>query len=138
MQKVVIDTNVYISSFYGGKPREVIAQWYTGQYRLCLSAPVVDEYVSVIQRYSLHTQEEVAELLQVFAQSSSVLFTTKTPNLSIVEKDRSDDKFIECGVALQADFIISGDKHLLDIKEYSGIQILNPAEFLTLSESLPI
>lgn len=49
-----------------------------------------------------------------------------------LEIDDSDDlKFIECAVAGKADYIISGDKHLLNLKEYNDIQIISPSGFIT-------
>ncbi len=47
-----------------------------------------------------------------------------------VSKDPDDDKFIECAVVLDAKYIISGDKALLAVKNYMGIRVLSPREFL--------
>lgn len=58
------------------------------------------------------------------------LFSAKTPILHIVGESSDDDKFIECGVALKAEAIISGDKTLLAIEGYMGIRILSPKEFI--------
>jgi len=51
--------------------------------------------------------------------------------LKIVPGDPADDKFIECAVALKADFVITGDRALRDIGDYMGIRILNPQKFLS-------
>ena len=58
------------------------------------------------------------------------------PELHILEKDPDDNKFIECAVALKADFIISGDKVLTEVQDYMGIKIVNPKEFLSRCKSL--
>ena len=55
-----------------------------------------------------------------------------TRQIQAVYDDPDDDKFIECAVSGNADYIISGDQHLLQLKEYSGIKILNASEFLEL------
>ena len=128
--RVVIDTNIFISSFFGGNPRKVIDLWKSGQITLCLSRPIVDEYVDVLRRMGLQNERELEELLSLFAHGFHVLFTTKTPNLKVVKKDPDDDKFIECAVALNSKFIISGDKALREIEDYMGIQIQNPKQFL--------
>jgi len=52
--------------------------------------------------------------------------------LHIVYKDPTDNKIVECAVAGNADYIVSGDKHLLDLKRYGGIDIISPARFLKL------
>jgi len=78
----------------------------------------------------LHDERELEELLSLFAHGFHVLFTAKTPNLNLVENDPDDDKFIECAVALNSKFIISGDKALRAIEDYMGIKIQSPKQFL--------
>ena len=130
MIKVVADTNVFVSSFFGGNPRKIVDLWKSGQLTLCLSRPIIDEYIEVLQRLGLKNERELSELLSLFAHGFHVLFSAKTPKLHLVEKDPDDDKFIECAVALKADFIISGDKALITIQDYMGIRIVSPKEFL--------
>lgn len=130
MIRVVVDTNIFISSFFGGNPRKIIDLWKTGQITLCLSSPIIDEYIDVLRRMGLQNERELEELLSLFSHGFHVLFTAKTPNLSIVEKDPDDDKFIECAVALNSKCIISGDKVLQEIMDYMGIKILSPKQFL--------
>ena len=130
MIRVVLDTNVFVSSFFGGNPRKVIELWKTGQILLCLSRPVIEEYVDVLKRMGLQDERELEELLRLFAHGFNVIFTANTPNLNIVEKDPDDDKFIECAVALDSKIIISGDKALREIKDYMGIKIQSPKQFL--------
>ena len=130
MIKVVVDTNVFVSSFFGGNPRKIVDLWKSGQLTLCLSRPIIDEYIEVLQRLGLKNERELSELLSLFAHGFHVLFSAKTPELHLVEEDPDDDKFIECAVALKADFIISGDKALIAIQDYMGIRIVTPKEFL--------
>ncbi len=130
MIKVVIDTNVFISSFFGGNPKRIIDLWKNEEVVLCLSKDVLDEYVDVLQRVGLKDESEIEELLSLFAKGFNISFTTKTPKLKVVRDDPDDDKFIECAVALKADVIITGDKALRTLREYMGIRILAPQEFL--------
>ena len=130
MNKVVIDTNVFVSSFFGGNPRRVIDLWKTGKVTLCLSRDIVDEYIEVLARLGLEREQEIQELLSLFAQGFHCIFTGRTPKIRAVREDPDDDKFIECAVALKADCIISGDKALLAVKNYMGIEILNPRNYL--------
>jgi len=125
--RVVVDTNIFISSFFGGSPRKIIDLWKSGQIILCLSRPIIDEYINVLRRMGLQNERELEELLSLFAH---VLFTSKAPNLNVVEKDPDDNKFIECAVALNAESIISGDRALQVIKDYMGIKIQSPKQFL--------
>ena len=129
--KAVVDTNVFISSFFGGNPRKVIDLWKSGEITLCLSSAIVDEYTAVLRRLGLEGETELGELLDLFARGFHILFAAETPELKIVLADPSDDKFIECAVALKAEAIITGDKALKDIGKYMGIRILGPREFLS-------
>jgi len=128
--KVVIDTNVFVSSFFGGNPREVVNLWKTGEITLCLSRAIVDEYIEVLGRLRLQNEPELGELLGLFARGFHLHFTAKTPEVQIVKEDPDDDKFIECAIALNAKVIISGDGALRAIGKYMDIRIVTPKEFL--------
>ena len=130
MLKVVIDTNVFISSFFGGLPREIINLWKNGKILLCLSQEIIEEYLEVLNRLGLKDKKDLANLTRLFAEGYNCIFTTKTPNIEVVEDDPDDNKFLECAVALESKIIISGDKHLKDIKKYIDIEILSPREFI--------
>lgn len=78
----------------------------------------------------LQDERELEELLSLFAHGFHALFTSKSPKINVVEKDPDDNKFIECAVALKAKSIISGDKALQEIKNYMGIKIQSPKQFL--------
>jgi putative PIN family toxin of toxin-antitoxin system len=126
-----MDTNVFVSSFFGGHSRKVVDLWKSGEVAFCLSKPIVDEYIEVLRRLGLQNEKELDELLGLFAHGFHVVFTAKTPELYVVEKDPDDNKFIECAAALKADFIITGDKALLEIQDYMAIKIVSPRDFLS-------
>ncbi|MBI5178722.1 MAG: putative toxin-antitoxin system toxin component, PIN family [Nitrospinae bacterium] len=128
--RVVIDTNVLISSFFGGNPRRVIDLWKNEQVTLCVSGKILDEYAAVVKRLGLEGYPEFQEMLALFSRGHSLVFTTKTPKIEAVPQDPDDDKFIECAVALKAEVVITGDKALGALKEYRGIPIVTPARFL--------
>ena len=130
MIRAVVDTNVFISSFFGGNPRHIINLWKSGEILLCLSGPIIDEYVAVLSRMGLQNEKELEELLSLFANGFHTLYTAKTPKLNIVKKDPDDNKFIECAVALKSEFIISGDKALQEVKDYMGVKIISPKQFI--------
>jgi len=128
--KVVIDTNIFVSSFFGGKPKKIIDLWKTGKITLCLSDSILEEYIQVLQRLGLKDEVELEELLALFAKGIHILFTKKAPDLNLMEEDPEDDKFIECAVALGARYIITGDKALESFGQYMRIKILSPHKFL--------
>jgi len=128
--RVVVDTNIFVSSFFGGNPRRIIDLWKTGGITLCLTQAIVEEYIEVLQRLGLKQEKELQELLDLFARGFNSVFSAKTPVLKVVAGDPDDDKFIECAVSLRARYIVSGDKALLNVKEYMGIKVLNAKDFL--------
>ena len=128
--RVVIDTNVFISSFFGGNPRKIIDLWRKEKITLCLSGDILEEYTEVLKRIGLEDEDELRELLTLFSKGFNIVFTAKTTKINVVKGDQDDNKFIECAVALKAKVIITGDKTLEALKEYAGIKILTPAQFL--------
>lgn len=100
--KVVIDTNVFVSSFFGGNPKQIIDLWRNEKITLCLSHAILDEYIDVLGRIGMKDEAELEELLSLFSEGFNILFTTKTPKINIIKNDPDDDKFIECAAALKA------------------------------------
>jgi len=127
--RVVLDTNVFISSFFGGDPKAVIDLWKTGRPTLCLSQDILDEYIAVLRRLGLDGTPELEELLTFFATGSHILFTVMTPEVRVVA-DPDDDRFVACALALKAAYIVTGGKALLDVGHYEGIEVVTPRAFL--------
>lgn len=133
--KIVVDTNVFVSSFFGGNPKQVIDYWKNGEITICLSKSIIEEYLNVLTRMNLGNEQELVELLALFRKGFNCLFTAQPPRLRIVERDPDDNKFIECAVAANAKYIITGDKDLLEIKSYFDLIIITPSFFLTLMKN---
>jgi putative PIN family toxin of toxin-antitoxin system len=127
--RVVIDTNIFISSFFGGYPKRVIDLWASGRITLCLSNAVIEEYIDVLHRMDFTGTAELNELLELFKKQVNCIYASKTVSLNVCE-DRDDDKFIEAAVTLKAKYIISGDKHLKSLCNYADILILSPRDFI--------
>ena len=128
--KVVIDMNVFVSSFFGGNPRKIIDLWKQEKISLCLSKEILDEYVDVLNRLGGADEALLKELLSLFATGFNLHFIGKTPSLHVVKNDPDDDKFIECAVALKAQVIITGDRALRSVGAYMDIRIVTPDQFL--------
>ena len=130
--KAVVDTNVFISSFLNpkGTSRKVISLWKTGEIIICLSAEILEEYIEVLIRMGLKDEPETGELLELFRKRINIDFVAIDRDIKLIASDPDDDKFIECAVNAGAKVIITGDRHLKDLKQYKGIDILSPAEFI--------
>ncbi|MFB6346982.1 MAG: putative toxin-antitoxin system toxin component, PIN family [bacterium] len=130
MEKIVVDTNVFVSSFLGGKPREVIDHWIEGRVTLCLSADILDEYVRVFEELDF-IEDEYVEILSLLEEQYNLVFADVTPDIEVIEDDPADDKFLECAVKLDADTIVTGDEDLLALDQYGTITIQSPTQFLS-------
>ena len=129
--KIVIDTNIYISAiFWGGKPRSVVDLGRNGQVSIFTSSQIEKEINKKLKTKFGLSDEEVAQIL--FDFSTFTLPIKASRKITVIDDDPDDDKFIECAVASRAGFIVSGDKHLLNLKEYKGIKIMKAADFLLL------
>jgi putative PIN family toxin of toxin-antitoxin system len=131
--KVVIDTNVVISGFlFGGEPGKLIPLWQGGKIKPAASKAIIEEYLRVLAypKFKLSESEINFLLYQQLLPYFDVIDVQPGPE--IVEKDPADDKFIKCALAAGGKYIISGDQHLLALKEYQKIKILSPTEFFSI------
>ena len=128
--KVVIDTNVFVSSVFGGHPRQVVDLWFDGRVTLCLSEPIVREYQRVLREIGAVSEAEERILMETFASGEGVLYVNDPPAIEGASSDPDDDKFLECALELGAEYIVSGDSDLLELHSYMGMPILSPRAFL--------
>ena len=129
--KVVIDTNVVISALlFGGAPGKLVAFWQQGIIKPAATKEIIDEYLRVLTypKFKLSEEEINYLLYQEILPYFDIIDVQPGPQ--IIKKDPEDDKFIRCASAAGARYIISGDQHLLGLKEYQKIKILSPAEFV--------
>jgi putative PIN family toxin of toxin-antitoxin system len=128
--KIVLDANIFVSSFFwGGNPRTVLNRAIKDMDTLYITKEIVDEIRDVVGRPKFHAgEEEINYYLGLIEETGNkVIPKNKIKNGSW---DKTDNKYIECGIACGADYIISGDIHLLELKEYETIKIVTAAEYL--------
>ena len=129
--RVVIDTNVVVSGLlFGGVPGNIIPLWRGGHIRPLASSEIIDEYLRVLAypKFAL-SEEEINYLLYREILPYFEIVTVKRGRV-IVKEDPSDEMFIRCAVAGKDEIIISGDRRLLALKSYGGLQIVAPSQFL--------
>lgn len=127
--RVVVDTNVFVSSFFGGPPREVIERWKRGDITLCVSRELLDEYVEVLNRLGLQANL-IHELLELFASGYNLVFTASTSPLQVLKDDPDDNMLFECAVELEAAVIVTGDKAVRTVGRYMNVDVTTPTEFI--------
>jgi uncharacterized protein len=127
--KIVLDTNVLVSGiFWTGGPSTVLSHWINDRFELLLTDEIFDEYIRTLFRISKGKKDDlVNKWLILFAENSTFVTIKKRFNLS---PDPDDNKFIECAVSGNADFIVSGDSHLLDLKSILNTEVITPSVFL--------
>ncbi len=140
MHKVVLDTNQFISGIISkhGASASILNAWREHAYILVTCKEILDEiertlqYPRIIVEYGLKV-EEIREILSLIDREALVL--PKIPEVDIVKDDPDDNKIIACALAAEAEYIISGDKHLLKIKQYDKISIIGAKEFLSIIQA---
>ena len=132
--RVVIDTNVLISALLWKK--KLISLYHLiNQYKitLCFSKATLAELIRVtsyphIVAKAKQEKIDLIKLIRRLASKSILCQPLRIPDL--IKVDRFDNHFLACAQACGASFIISGNKHLLKLKEFQGIPIISPSEFL--------
>ena len=128
---IVADTNIFISGIFweGNFSSQVIDLWRRRKIELVSSLPIVEEIVRNLRGFKIEMEEEsVKEWEQIILENA--MLVEPNEKLDIVKDDPTDNKFLEAAIAGNAEYIITQDKHLLKLKEFQGIKIITPEEFL--------
>ena len=140
MLKVVLDTNIFVSSLLSkaGRPAMVIDTWRASRYLLVTSRSIISEIKRVVEAPNIRkkygiSRNQIERLILLLEKDAIVV-----PGLSAVPgaipKDPTDEMFLAAALDAKADLIVSGDRHLLDLDEYNGISIFTVRKFLELLE----
>jgi uncharacterized protein len=129
--KVVFDTNVVASaSFWRGSPFDCLATWAQGRCEAVVSPALLAEYHETIEELRLeYPWREPIEWVDALTESAELIFPTE--RATGATPDPGDEMVLECALAAEADYIVSGDKkHLLALREFHDIRIVSPSDFL--------
>lgn len=114
--RVVLDTNVYISGLlFGGGPAEILRKVVAGSFELCISPAIREEVESTLRQkfgWSVEDIEIGCSPLWTVAHCVSPQET-----LTVVAADPDDDRILECAVTADADLVVTGDDHLLELTD---------------------
>ncbi len=128
--RIVLDTNVLISAIvFGGKPRQILDSILSGLVDCSLSSAILNEIKEVLQRPKFGFSSEIClHIIEELHAACELCEPVK--KIDVIKSDPDDNRILECAEAAKAQFIVSGDPHLLDLEEYEGILILTPAGFI--------
>ena len=132
--RVVLDTNVYLSIFVFPE-KKTFNVWRLAKerrYTVVLSPFIVNEFMEKL-REKFGTPEERREAIKKDVAHVAHIVQPKEVR-AVIAEDQDDDHILTCAVEGNADVIVSGDKHLLRLKEYEGIAIVRPLDFLRMFE----
>jgi putative PIN family toxin of toxin-antitoxin system len=129
--RVTFDSNVFVSALnYQGPPARLLELAAVDAFRLQLSAEILDETMRILAEKFHWPAPDVVEARDVLSSVSQRVIPHV--ELEVVKRDPDDNRILECAQASSSDYIVSGDKDLLDIRHHAGARILKPAEFLSL------
>ncbi len=128
--RIVLDTNVFISGiFFSSPPFQILKAWKDTKIQFVLSTEILFEYQKVGETLSAKYSEiDIAPIIDLLTIHGEVV-ETKDISVSICE-DPDDNKFIECAIASNCKLIVSGDKHLLNVSGFQGIEVIKPRKFI--------
>jgi putative PIN family toxin of toxin-antitoxin system len=129
--KVVFDTNIYISAFVipGGNAEKAYIHAIDGYFELCTSVAILTELATKFDVKFGWEYHRISELIRSISNIATVFKTT--PYLKILTDD-PDNRVLECALKAGADFIVTGDKHLLKLKNYERLEIIRLSTFLSI------
>jgi putative PIN family toxin of toxin-antitoxin system len=128
--RVVADTNILVSALlFGGTSEQVFLAGLRGEIQLLTSPSLLKEFEKVLKdkfKLNIHLVREIIEEVMDVAEIVEV-----SSHIKAISYPDEDNRVLECAVDGKAEFIVTGDtRHILPLKEYGGIKILSPSEFL--------
>lgn len=138
MTRIVIDTNILVSAMLTskGNPAKILKHVLEGKLNLIISTAILEETQRVLRyprlvklmKKNKITMKEVYDFLG--KMSKVAVITPGQLEIDAIPDDPTDNKILVCGLEGEADYLISGDHHLTDLKIFQGIKIMNPSTFL--------
>lgn len=128
--RIVLDTNVLLSAIgWEGIPGKLFDFCVKGGAILITSTVLIDEFKKVVfrKKFNFIDTERKEDFFSLFTETAEITLPQTTLNL--IPDDTSDNRVLECAVSGRADYIISGDKHLLSLNPFNGISILTPSHY---------
>ncbi len=123
MPRIVADTNIYISALnFGGLPEQVLEMARRGSVQLFVSGEILREITGVLQRkfrWPASRIEQASRTIRAFAT-----VVEPAERISVIARDESDNRVLECAVAARASLIVTGDSHLLDLRSFREIRVV--------------
>lgn len=129
MIRVTADSNIFISAFLrGGKPLELLEMARAGQVELSVTEHLLAEVERVLRTKFRVGDDDAQEFRREICSFATMIVPSET--IDAVSADPTDNRILECAVAAASHAIVSGDRHLLQLRAFRGIKIQLLADFL--------
>ena len=127
--KVVYDTNVLVSAFIvpGSKGEEALLLAIRREVNLYTSVPILTETTRILQTKFDQPDRDVVAALKLISRAATIVHPART--IEVLE-DLPDNRILECAVSAQADLVVTGDHHILALKQFEGIPLVRLVDFL--------
>lgn len=137
--KVVLDTNVVVSRFISrsGAPARIYEFWQQRRFDVLVTADILNEYEEVLSRPAIQRRTNLTgdDVIALIAEISSLAIAVAPKRFVFgVSRDPDDDVFLECALAGSADYIVTGDRHLLVLDSFHDTPIISPALFAAIHD----
>lgn len=128
--RAVLDTNIFISGiFWDGIPGQILDAVQNDEFQIVASLECIYELHNVLNEFKDKLGADLVDFWITFAITKAIIALPQIRFFEIKD-DLEDNKFLDAAVAGKAQYIVSGDKHLLNLKQFRNIKIIKPAEFL--------
>ena len=129
--RIVLDTNIYISAAIIGRVcEEILKICRFGNLEVFISKDIIIEIETKLKNKFFWNEQQIRIFIENILEFCHMIEVSE--KIIYLEDDPDDDKILECAVASECSYIVSGDKHLTRLKSFRNIKILNPAELLVL------
>ena len=131
MRYIVLDTNCLLQALPSKSPyHKIWTDVLDGKISLCVNTDILEEYEEVIARKS--TPEIAQNIVEAIANLSTTTFQNTYVHFELLSADSDDNKFVDCAVASDAEYIVTNDKHFNPLKEipWPKVEIIKITEFI--------
>jgi uncharacterized protein len=134
--KVVFDTNIYISAFVipGGNAEKAYLHAVDGDFQLCTSIAILTELARKLDEKFGWGKGKIEQLIMSISNLATTFKTA--PRLKVLSDD-PDNRILECALDAAAEFVVTGDRHLLNLTMYQDIEIIKLSAFLAMLHQTP-
>ena len=134
MIKAVFDTNIFVSSIFWekGNPHRAVEFELEKKVRVFTSVEILQELERVLRRDFEEPDEMIQRQIGLIVEYSDIVAVNR--KVDAVKSDPEDNKILACAVSCDADYIVSGDRHLLELREYESVKIVTAKQFVDIVE----